>query len=146
MSLFATTVPVDGLLRSFDWSALGAGPVVDVGGGHGPVSVALASRLPDLKFIVQDMKHVIDDGPSHLPDEVSDRIEFMPYDIRTPQPVSGASVYFLRAVLHNWPDASCVEILRNQIPALAPGAKIITQDPVMHEPGSLPLFLEKRRR
>lgn len=146
MTLYATTVPIDGILRSFNWETIENGPVVDVGGGHGPVSVSLAQRLPGLKFIVQDLEHVVSEGPSLIPPELTDRISFMAYDIRKQQPVSNAPVYFFRAVFHNWPDATCIEILRNQIPALRPGAKIITQDPIMHKPGTLPLYLEKRRR
>ena len=147
MSLYATIVPIDGLVKSFDLAAIGFGPVVDVGGGHGPVSVGLASHLPgDLKFIVQDLEHVVKEGPTHVPPELADRISFMPYDVRTPQPILGAPVHFFRAVFHNWPDASCIKILRNHIPALRSGAKIIVQNPFMHEPGTLPLYLEKRRR
>lgn len=146
MTLYASTVSTDALLKNFDWASLGPGPVVDVGGGHGPVSISIARQAPTLRFIVQDMEHVVSEGPSHVPSKLKDRISFMPYDIRTPQPVVGAPVYLFRAVLHNWPDASCVEILRNQIPALKTGAKIILGESVMGEPGTLPLYLEKRRR
>lgn len=164
MSLYATIVPIDALVRTFDWPALAAlGPIVDVGGGHGAVSVGLAKRLlsasssslvppsgPSVKFIVQDLPHVVAEGPAHIEPELRDHVSFMPYDIRTPQPVIGAPVYFFRAIFHNWPDASCVEILRNQIPALTrPGVKIIIHDAITkdeEEPGTLPLYLEKRRR
>lgn len=136
----------ESLLKGFPWQSIGEGPVIDVGGGHGPVSVAIARQIPGLRFTVQDMEHVVAEGPSQIPAELQDRITFMVNDIRTPQPVIGAPVYFFRAVFHNWPDASCIEILRNQIPALRPGSRIIIHDAVMQEPGTLPLYLEKRRR
>lgn len=36
--------------------------------------------------------------------------------LETEQPVKDADVYFMRAVLHNWPDEYCVRILRNLLP------------------------------
>lgn len=124
---------------------LGESIVVDVGGGHGPVSIGLAKRFPSLRFIVQDLPEAIESRPS-LPDDVADRIEFMAYDFLAEQPVQGKSIYFFRAVFHNWPDASCVKILQNQVPALRPGATLIVNETLLHEPGSLPPEQERQRR
>ncbi|KAL9082681.1 MAG: hypothetical protein Q9165_008822 [Trypethelium subeluteriae] len=146
MSAYATTVPIDGLLKSIDWAALGEGPVVDIGGGHGPVSIELAKNFSELRFVVEDMDYVIAEGQSHVPEEFKDRVSFIGYDARTTQPVKNAPMYFMRAVLHNWPDASCVQILRNQIPALKKGARVIINETGLPQAGALPLSLEKRRR
>ena len=48
----------------FDWSTLPVdGTVVDVGGGIGTVSMALAKMQPNLKLVVQDRAAVVVDGP-----------------------------------------------------------------------------------
>ncbi|MCJ1246594.1 hypothetical protein MMC30_003803 [Trapelia coarctata] len=57
-------------------------------------------------------------------------------DFFTPQPVT-ADVYYFRWIFHNWSDQYCIQILRNLIPALQPGARIVVNEFVMPEPGTL---------
>jgi O-methyltransferase domain len=48
-----------GWYSGFPWESLDAGSIiVDVGGGVGMVSVEIAKKFPDLKFIVQDLPDV----------------------------------------------------------------------------------------
>lgn len=55
----------------------------------------------------------------------------------TPQPVHGADVYYLRHILHDWPDEFAVKIIANLVPALKDGARILISDSVIPEPGML---------
>jgi hypothetical protein len=87
---------------------------------------------------VQDFADVVAEGPAHVPAEFSQRISFMAYDMMTPQEVIDADIYLFRAVFHNYTDHYCVKILRNHTPAMKKGARILINDPTMHEPGSLP--------
>jgi 6-hydroxytryprostatin B O-methyltransferase len=41
-------------------------------------------------------------------------------------------------VFHDWPDAVCVQILRNIIPAMRKGSRIIIMDEVVLEVGQVP--------
>lgn len=81
-----------------------------------------------------------------MPDEYADRIQFMPYDFLTKQPVKDADVYFFRWIFHNWSDKYCIQILRNLVPALKKGAKILINDNVLPEPGVLPMWREEKLR
>lgn len=45
----------------------------------------------------------------------------MAHDFFRPQPIKGARIYLLLAVLHNWEDAECRIILRNLAEAMKPG-------------------------
>ena len=48
---------------AFDWKSLPTNAlVVDVGGGVGSVSMALARECPDLRIVVQDRPGVVEDG------------------------------------------------------------------------------------
>ena len=48
---------------AYDWKSLPAKAlVVDVGGGVGSASLALAKEFPDLRFVVQDRQPAIANG------------------------------------------------------------------------------------
>lgn len=60
--------------------------------------------------------------------------------------VGNADIYFFRWIFHNWSDKYCIQILRNQIPALKKVARIVINDNVLLEPGTLPRWREERLR
>ncbi|KUI71834.1 6-hydroxytryprostatin B O-methyltransferase [Cytospora mali] len=94
-----------------------------------------ATAFPTLQFVVQDLDEpVVKDADARKPVEVANRVRFMVHDFLTPQPIR-AAVYYFRSVFHNWPDKYCVKILRELIPVLEPGAKIVINDSVMPGPG-----------
>ena len=132
------------VLDSFDWDAVKNGIVVDVGGSHGVVSIELARRFPSLRFIVQDRDEVI--AETSPPEDVADRVTFMAYDFFTEQPVKDADVYFFRWILHNWADKYCVKILRALVPALKSGARLLIQDLLLPEPGTMSCYQERKTR
>jgi hypothetical protein len=112
-----------------------------VGGSTGFVCVELARKYPNMRFVVQDLPKTI--ATARAPTDLEHRIEFQSHDFFTPQPVHGADVYFFRWILHNWSDKYVIAILRNLIPALKPGARIVVNDDVLPEPGVLDEFEEK---
>ncbi|EJD50942.1 O-methyltransferase [Auricularia subglabra TFB-10046 SS5] len=134
---------VDYLVDGYPWANLGTATVVDVGGSHGFVPVALAKRFPDLRFVVQDLPKTVADGPAHIPHELADRIQFQAHDFFTEQPVHGADVYLFRWIFHNWSDKYCEKMLKCLIPALKPGARILLNENILPEPGTENLWDEK---
>ncbi|KAL8718256.1 MAG: hypothetical protein Q9181_008227 [Wetmoreana brouardii] len=134
------------LVNSFDWSRIGNGTVVDVGGSNGFVSFRLASAFPNIQCIVQDLPEVVEDGKTKIPSELADRVQFLPHDFLTEQPVKGAEVYLFRWIFHNWSDQYCIAILQNLIPALKPGSNVVINDNCLPEPGTLNLLQEERIR
>lgn len=131
----------------FDWAALDSrSVVVDVGGGDGTFACALADRHPKLKrIIVQDVPHAVEQA-RRRPDRLRARVEFQAHDFFTPQPVHGASVYFLRKILHDWPDDEAITILRQLVPALNTGARVLINDHVVPPAGVLSPNQEWRSR
>jgi hypothetical protein len=121
---------------NYDWATLDAagGTVVDVGGSHGFMCVALAERFPNLRFVVQDLDKMIASHPQ-LEGDLAARIAFQGHDFYTPQPVKGADVYFYRWILHNQSTAYCVRMLRALIPAMKKGARVLVNDHCLKEPG-----------
>ena len=123
------------------------GTVVDVGGSRGNISVALAQTHPHLSFIVHDLPDMIRGAPDDaVPTDLRDRIAFMPHDFFLPQPVAGADVYLFRNIFHNWSDAHVVRILRATIPALKVGARVVVNDYLIPEQGSMAPVKEREIR
>ncbi|KAL9084932.1 MAG: hypothetical protein Q9159_004976 [Coniocarpon cinnabarinum] len=117
----------------FPWARLGNNKVVDVGGGSGHVSINLAAQFPELSFVVQDVNTVmLEQGPK-IPEyaQVQDRVSFMQYSFYEPQPVTDAGLFFLRQVIHNYPDDVCIQILKSFVPAMEkcpPGTSLLIND------------------
>ncbi|ROW16770.1 hypothetical protein VPNG_01622 [Cytospora leucostoma] len=147
MKVFARSPDLDPvhIINNYDWASLGNAQVVDVGGAQGHVAMELASRFDNLSFVVQDMDQVIENAEAGLPVQLEGRVSFMAHDLFAPQTVQ-ADVFFFRWVFHNWSDEYCIEILRAQIPALKPNARIIIQDGCLPEPGTVALWREKISR
>ena len=83
--------------------------LVDIGGGLGHDLAAFHARFPSLpgKLILQDQPSVINDIK-----ELDSSITRSIYDFFTPQPVKGAKAYYLRTVLHDFPDTQAIQILK----------------------------------
>ncbi|PTB61589.1 chlorophenol O-methyltransferase [Trichoderma citrinoviride] len=124
------------------------GTFVDIGGSHGFVSVELAKRWKNMKFIVEDLPKTIESAPQPISDDktVADRISLQAHDFFQEQPVKGADVYFFRWIIHNHAKPYAVSILRNLIPALKPGARVIINDYCIREAGSENAWDEKLLR
>lgn len=141
---------VEFLLQGFNWSSLAEEAlVVDVGGGSGSASMAVAAAYPSLRFVVQDQALPISNAKERLATAdpaVSKRIQLMEHDFFKAQPVVHAAVYLLRMIIHDWPDEEAVKILRQQADAMGPDGRILIMDMVVPSPGSGPRTLEAALR
>lgn len=118
--------------------------LVDVGGSRGSVSIEILRRFPQARCIVQDLGEIISDVKA--PKGLEDRLTFMEHNFFLPQPVVEGDVYLLRYVLHDWSDKYAVQILRNLIPALRPGNRIVLNEICIPEPGEVSRHQEQVMR
>ncbi len=132
------------LLDNYDWASINArsGTVVDIGGSHGFVCIDLARRFPNLNFVVQDLPKTIASAPA-LDGDLAVRVRFQVHDFHARQPVRGADVYLYRWIMHNHSDKYAVNMLRQLIPALKKGARVVINDHCLPEPGRETLWDEK---
>ncbi|PKK44712.1 hypothetical protein CI102_11993 [Trichoderma harzianum] len=114
------------------------GTLVDVGGSHGFVAVELAKKWKNMKFIVQDLSKTINTAPKLICEDatVAERISLQVHDFFKEQPAKGADIYYFRWIFHNYSNPYAVSILKNLIPALKPGARVIINDYCIRGPGS----------
>ena len=109
---------------------------VDVGGGFGHQCAALKTRFPHLqgKLVLQDLPQTLD----HLPPPFAsqrDGVQLLAHNFFEPQPIEGAKFYYLRQILHDWPDESCVVILKQLAAVLGPDSQILVDEMVLPEAG-----------
>ncbi|KAI1442978.1 S-adenosyl-L-methionine-dependent methyltransferase [Annulohypoxylon stygium] len=137
---------VDHLVSGFNWVGLPSGSVVvDVGGGNGHCSKAVAHCNPSLKFIVQDANAAF--AKEVGANELGDRLQFMTYDFFTPQTATG-DVYLLRRILHHHSDQDAVRILQAQLETVRkkPSARIVVMDNIAIHSGILSTLEERKTR
>lgn len=95
-----------------------------VGGSSGHEAISLARAFPQLKFIVQDLPPVRDAFKKNVPPELAARITFQEHNFFEPQTVV-ADVYFMKGILHDWPDEEASKILRALVQAFRPGTRLV---------------------
>ncbi|KAJ7596525.1 S-adenosyl-L-methionine-dependent methyltransferase [Mycena floridula] len=125
------TLPI---LYEFDWKALPPGSVVcDVGGGVGAASMRIAKVAPDVRVVIQDLPAVVAQGKEmwkrDFPEAInSGRIKFQAHNFLTPQPVTDATIFLLKSVLHNWSDQYNIKILSHLRTAATAKTKLLVVD------------------
>ncbi|KAH7355756.1 O-methyltransferase-domain-containing protein [Pyrenochaeta sp. MPI-SDFR-AT-0127] len=115
------------VLDAIDWEGAGNVTVVDLGGSAGHDDAVLATKFPNLKIVVQDLPEVAPVFDKEFPSDLRSRVSFRTHNLFDPQPVE-ADIYMLKWILHDWPDAESIAILRALVPALKPGARVVFID------------------
>ena len=110
----------EAIAAAYDFS--GAGMIVDVGGGNGETLRRILHRSPRARGLVLDRVDVIEAIPAEA--RLGGRIEAQGGDFLRDVP-SGADLYLLVRVLHDWPDEDCVRILKNCRSAMPNQARLL---------------------
>lgn len=109
--------------------------VVDVGGGHGVLVIALLRQHRAMRGTVYDLAHAAVGANAALEAaRVADRAEFVAGDFFGSVP-AGGDAYVLKSVLHDWPDAECARILASCRAAMSGQARLF----VIERLATLPL-------
>ncbi|KAF1815937.1 O-methyltransferase [Eremomyces bilateralis CBS 781.70] len=141
------TYSADHVLKGYPWRSLPpAASIVDIGGSHGSIPIALAKEFGDINFIIQDLPMIIESVPALPDEEWASRVKFMSHDFFTEQPVKDADIYYFRWIMHGYADSNAAQLLKHLIPALKPGARILINDYVLPEPGTVSWWSETRAR
>jgi SAM-dependent methyltransferase len=139
-NMTAMTGPEAGAIASaIDFS--GARLVVDVGGGHGALVIAILRKHPNARAILVDEASVVDGARPRLEREgLSERCQFIAGDFFGSLP-EGGDVYILKEVVHDWGDERAVAILRSCRRAIAGGGRLLVIERIV-PPGNVPFVGE----
>lgn len=99
------------IVSEYDFSDIQT--VVDTGGAHGSFLSAILQANSHLHGILFDLPPVIEEAKKYIcSSEVSTRCQLEAGSFFETLP-SGADIYLLRYILHNWDDENCIQILKN---------------------------------
>ena len=100
---------------------------VDVGGGIGHQCLALKTKFPTVqgRIILQDRAEALQMA---LPME---DVEKIAYDFWTPQPITGAKAYYMRNIMHDYPDEKAIKILHNTMAAMDKDSVILIDEMIL---------------
>ncbi|OQD81325.1 hypothetical protein PENANT_c028G09898 [Penicillium antarcticum] len=106
--------------------------LVDIGGSHGHQCIELAKKYVHLRgrLVMQDLPVTVD---NLAPIE---GVKVEAYDFFQEQPVKDAKFYYLRRIMHDWPDEKAAQILTNTAAAMGPDSRILIDDVVMPDTGA----------
>ncbi|KAF8656493.1 hypothetical protein AX16_002512 [Volvariella volvacea WC 439] len=122
------------VLQNFPWQNYTT--ICDVGSGFGAFAIPLANTFPHVKLTLQDLPGTMEqakqiwnrDCPQHV---TSNRVSFVPMDFLVEQPVGGQDIYYLRNILHNWPDHESKLILKHVSGAMTPKSRLLIHEYVL---------------
>ncbi|KJX92106.1 o-methyltransferase like protein [Zymoseptoria brevis] len=105
---------------------------VDVGGGNGQQALAVLKRHPEIagKVVVQEtptlgaLEQLKSDPQGLIP---------MATDFFQPNPLKGAKAYYMRNIMHDWPDEECRVILGHLRDVLEHDSVILVDDLVVDD-------------
>jgi O-methyltransferase domain/Dimerisation domain len=121
----------------YDFS--GFGTVVDVGGGHGALMIAILRRASTPRGVVFDLPHVVAGAEEALRAAgLAERCDLVGGDMFREVPASG-DAYVLSRIAHDWDDERAVAILANCRRVMEPNAKLLLAETVI-PPGDTPSF------
>lgn len=120
----------------------GVSHIVDIGGGHGGLLAAILAAHPNMQGVLFDLPGVVA-GAGHAFDVagVAGRVQKVGGDFRESVPV-GADTYIMKHIIHDWDDATCIELLRACRNAMSRGGRVLVVDQVVTDgPESTPAKL-----
>ncbi|KAG1793227.1 S-adenosyl-L-methionine-dependent methyltransferase [Suillus variegatus] len=130
------------VLHYYPWDNVSS--VVDVGSGTGAMSIPLAKMFPNLRITNQDLPEALElsrnawekNAPEAL---LGGHIEFVPLNFLEESPVVGKDVYYMRSIIHDWPDNESMVILHNIRKVMGPNSRVLIHECVLlrtfEEPG-----------
>ncbi|KAK0538523.1 hypothetical protein OC835_001412 [Tilletia horrida] len=112
------------------------GIFVDVGAGAGHQALSIAPKLPGWQFVVEDLAHTIETSAKQLWNTQGAQYKhrLVAQDFFKPQAVKGADVYYMKHIIHDWPDKESVQILQHIRDAADPARSRLLIADVVIEP------------
>lgn len=126
-----------GMTRTCDFA--GVRRVLDVGGGSGCFSIALAQLRADIHCTVMELPTICTLALEYIAAAgVSGQVDTVTVDMfRQPWP-RGYDTHFFSNIFHDWSFQTCVELARQSHAALPTGGRILLHEMLLEDSGTAP--------
>jgi hypothetical protein len=120
----------DQVLAAYDFSQFRA--IVDVSGGRGGLLAGILSQAPSSRGVLYDSEFATADAPSVFDAAgVGERVTIENGTCFDKLP-AGADAYVLKHVIHDFPEAECLAVLKNVRDAIAADGKVLVIEYVLN--------------
>jgi hypothetical protein len=134
MTALSRGIP-EAAMAAYDFSSVAT--IADIGGGLGGLLGGILAANPHCRGVLFDQPHVVARAPELLARlGVLDRCEVVGGDFF--QGVPAAELLLLKAVLHDWNDARCIDILQSCHRAMLPHGRMLVLERVIAPPNQGP--------
>jgi len=107
--------------------------IADIGGGEGFLLANILKTHPTAKGILYDQKETIERAPQLFEKfQISDRVKVIAGNFFEQIP-SGADLYIMKSIIHNWDDEPCINLLKNIHRAMSNTARIVVVEMIVSD-------------
>lgn len=126
-----------GMVQACDFSALRR--VLDVGGGSGCFSIALARRYDTLNCTVMDLPTICELAERYIEEaELEAQIDTVAVDMFRQRWPEGYDAHFFSNIFHDWSMETCLELARKSYAALPKGGCILLHEMLLDDSATAP--------
>jgi SAM-dependent methyltransferase len=130
--------PAAGLAEAVDFS--GRRRLLDVGGGSGALSLAIASAWSHIECVIWDLPVVCGIAREYAAGAgLANRVTAVPGDMFAEPFPTGFDVILLSQILHDWPIEKDRELVRKAHAALPSGGRLLVHEKLVDDDGQGPL-------
>ena len=113
--------------------------MLDVGGGSGCYSIAIAQHHPQLRATVMDLQPMCKLASDYIAAAgVSDRVDTLGADMFQERWPSGYDALFFSNIFHDWSPEVCAQLAAKAFEACSPGGRIYLHEMLVDDTGAHP--------
>ncbi|KAJ3870728.1 S-adenosyl-L-methionine-dependent methyltransferase [Lentinula edodes] len=121
------------IIQVFPWEKIKT--VCDVGCGNGSFAWPLIQRFSQIDITLFDLDETLEAAKKdamRLSPQLQNRIHFQSGDFFKSMLPKSLDIYYLRNIIHNWPDNSAQSILKSVRDAMGPQSRVLIHDYTMN--------------
>jgi hypothetical protein len=126
-----------GMTHTFDFTRFRR--VLDIGGGSGCFSIAMAEANPELRCTVMELPTICTLAQDYIAEAgLSDRIDTVTVDMFRAAWPQGYDAHFFSNIFHDWSFETCLGLARSSHAALPAGGRILLHEMLLDDSGTSP--------